>query len=211
MKTSSKRRNFVNVDMSQMTEKDKQTTTSQQLNQDKNIYFDPEQSKNGEYIAHCQFTKADGHSKSPQRTTDTKNKNTEDDKAGHLRAEPYIDNKGLQNKLDNISRYKESFPKMDLNTIPVLRPSMIGRMFMSEKMEQIYDAGTKDWLGNKGGQYSFKATIDKLYTALYRKGKNLYTQNLMNLFYTTQRLGGTYIDVGMFQSFLDGVYNQYLH
>ena len=45
-----------------------------------------------------------------------------------------------------------------------------------------------------------------MYTSLYQKGKNLYTQNLINLLYTTQRLAGTYVDVAMFQKFIDETY-----
>ena len=106
-----------------------------------------------------------------------------------------------------MEKWTSFFPKLELNSMPVLRPTMIGRLFMTEKMEQCYHEATSDWLACKGQNYRFCKSIDKLYSQIYSKGKTLYSQNLMNLLYTSEKLSENYLDADMFLMFAEEKYN----
>ena len=76
---------------------------------------------------------------------------------------------------------------MELKTIPPVRPNLIGRMFMTEKMEQCYHNATNDWVSSKKQALKFHESIDKLYHQQFSKNKSTYNHNIINLLYSSDK------------------------
>jgi hypothetical protein len=229
---SSRRRKYVGVELSKYNDKQKDDLTDLLCHQDKDLVFDKQDSEN--YIAHIQFINSPERSKSPQRDVSqpkgaSKGPNF-DSTHNNPATKPFLDGQpnashpnqvqgesnrpkpssimeghSLKDKLAQLDKFKPHFPEMELRTIPVLRPNLIGRMFMTEKMEQCYNSATNDWVQKRNDKLRFPGSIDALYQRIYNKGRSVYQQNLMNLLYSAEKLEN-YLDVQMFLWFVDGRY-----
>lgn len=232
---SSRRRKYVGVELSKYNDKQKDDLTDLLCHQDKDLVFDKQDSEN--YIAHIQFVNSPERSKSPNRDVSktkqsgqgqnlndtgrpaTKSFLDEHPNSAHpnrIEEQPSftrakspspMEGHSLKDKLAQLDRFKPLFPEMELRSIPVLRPNLIGRMFMTEKMEQCYNAATNDWVQKRNDNLQFARSIDSLLQKIYSKSRNVYQQNLMNLLYSAEKLDN-YLDVQMFLWFVDGRYSQ---
>ena len=109
---SKNNRKFMEIDMNKMSEEDKEYTRKFLLKQKNEIFFDPKQSKNGEYVAHIQILNDDKGVRSNLQTPDkVKNrekafkKNVIDENNNKFKATGQIENKALSEKYDGIIKY----------------------------------------------------------------------------------------------------------
>jgi len=226
----SKRRKYIDVELSKYNDRQKENLNSLLCNQDKDIIFEK---PNEEYVAHVQFVNTPNVSKSPRKKvtpfkdiTDSKNRpffqnpainnhqqQTEDvqkpsknqeqpqpllsHKPGNIPSsakEPYIPETTLKTKLNCMEKWKPYFQNLNLNSIPCIRPILIGRMFMTEKIEQCYHFAMQDWmtLKKQNTKITLRQSVDDFYKKIYSKGKAVYNQNLTNILYSADKLGMSY-------------------
>ena len=121
--------------------------------------------------------------------------------------EPFVPATSVKSKVGNMEKWKEFFPSLQLTRTPRLRPILIGRLFMIEKIEQCYWSATQEWMAKSNQKIKFSHSIENLYAKLY-PSKAVYNQNLMNLLYTAEKQSANYLDVIVFFKFICEKYSQ---
>lgn len=94
--------------------------------------------------------------------------------------EPFLPTTSATNKGRNLEKWKEFFHSLNLKSSPKLRPILVGRLFMIEKIEQCYHHATSEWMTKKNQKIRCCKSIENLYQILYSRSKAVYNQNLMN-------------------------------